>query len=627
MIFRAWSPAVLALSLSVAACGGGAPPEPDAAVGDDAARTDDVGPVDAFVTPDGGPSPDASFDGPPRFRNPVDLGDLALAREALRILGAPSAGGAIYCTDCHGLTRQTIRHWRALSDTALATTLTDLEVTSDASAAAMVASFRGAAGSYDTTRLGVFSTAAQLNWFRYVFMRGAGPSWETELDEFLGRAAMPPLDSGHAGMTQAEFDVVAEWFIRGVPSLEAVLPADPAPTECTPGISADVAAHGDRMALEGWGARNEDSGLLMHDCPPGAASPTECFPTATRARDTTYGASWDVVPGTSHRVVFTTDYSSAYWTRSSADGRYVSHGAHVSGAAGRFIDLQTGNVIVASGSYDPSFFPDNSGFVFHGRRAYVCTQNVLGTGDLTLSFTEPGCSSNGSIGLYEHVGAALMGGDYWSVHGLFVSDDGAHEATLEDPATDFGSTARTTFTRLTNDGSTFRAEGTSAVATPFEGDGVMSPSSELVINRVSGPGGVQLGYVLRRVRAERGAGTFTITAPEIARYCFSGGKPGFSFDERWMVIHHYVGAEDAVELGFTGPDDPAFAAYRTQGGANVYLVELATGARTRLTHVQPGQYALFPHFRSDGWIYFLVRTLGETGEHIVASDAWFAVRG
>ncbi len=34
----------------------------------------------------------------------------------------------------------------------------------------------------------------------------------------------------------------------------------------------------------------------------------------------------------------------------------------------------------------------------------------------------------------------------------------------------------------------------------------------------------------------------------------------------------------------------------------------------------PGQYALFPHFRSDGWLYFLVRTTGSTGEHIVASD-------
>jgi len=37
--------------------------------------------------------------------------------------------------------------------------------------------------------------------------------------------------------------------------------------------------------------------------------------------------------------------------------------------------------------------------------------------------------------------------------------------------------------------------------------------------------------------------------------------------------------------------------------------------------MEPGQYALYPHFRSDGWIYFMVRTLGQGSEHIVASDA------
>jgi hypothetical protein len=34
--------------------------------------------------------------------------------------------------------------------------------------------------------------------------------------------------------------------------------------------------------------------------------------------------------------------------------------------------------------------------------------------------------------------------------------------------------------------------------------------------------------------------------------------------------------------------------------------------------VKPGQYALFPHFRSDGWIYFVVRTI--TGEEYIAAS-------
>ena len=45
----------------------------------------------------------------------------------------------------------------------------------------------------------------------------------------------------------------------------------------------------------------------------------------------------------------------------------------------------------------------------------------------------------------------------------------------------------------------------------------------------------------------------------------------------------------------------------TKGTANIILVNMVTGVRTRITTMKPGQYALFPHFRSDGWIYFLVR--------------------
>jgi hypothetical protein len=32
------------------------------------------------------------------------------------------------------------------------------------------------------------------------------------------------------------------------------------------------------------------------------------------------------------------------------------------------------------------------------------------------------------------------------------------------------------------------------------------------------------------------------------------------------------------------------------------------------------QYALFPHFRSDGWLYFVVRTVGRQ-EYFAATDA------
>jgi hypothetical protein len=112
-----------------------------------------------------------------------------------------------------------------------------------------------------------------------------------------------------------------------------------------------------------------------------------------------------------------------------------------------------------------------------------------------------------------------------------------------------------------------------------------------------------------------------VAAPEIARYCVSGGKPGFSYDERWIVYHHYVTAADAVELGFTGPNDPNFTPYLSKGAANVYLMDLQTGVPTRITNMAPGQYALFPHFRSDGWIYATIRDRNTDHEYMVASDA------
>jgi hypothetical protein len=50
-------------------------------------------------------------------------------------------------------------------------------------------------------------------------------------------------------------------------------------------------------------------------------------------------------------------------------------------------------------------------------------------------------------------------------------------------------------------------------------------------------------------------------------------------------------------------------------------MELTTGVVQRITNMAPGQYALFPHFRSDGWIYADVRDNNAVHEYFVASDA------
>ena len=45
------------------------------------------------------------------------------------------------------------------------------------------------------------------------------------------------------------------------------------------------------------------------------------------------------------------------------------------------------------------------------------------------------------------------------------------------------------------------------------------------------------------------------------------------------------------------------------------------GFGRRITTMKAGQYALYPHFRSDGWIYCLVRDSNSHKEYAVASDA------
>lgn len=604
-----------ALFVSSALVGCSSDPAPNNTPSD--AGTSDVVGTDSATPADGG-------DRAPAFRNPVMMDNAALAQAAMDIIQAPTSDGSTYCGQCHGITRQTIRHWRAESDEALSTCLTEANqaVGSADTANAIIRCLRGGSdtGNYEPARLGIFSTAVNLDWFRYVYRRAGGANPTMAHAALVDRAVMPPATVTPA-ITQQQFDILAEWFIRGVPELDNILPEDPRPMTCTQGISADVRAHVNAMRTRSWQTINRERNMLMHGCT-GAANTLGCFANATRARDTDYGRDWDVVPNTSIRVLFTTNYASAYWTRSSPDGRFVAHGARTSAPAGRFIDLARNIAIPAAGQYDPAFFPDNSGFVFFSNAANVCEQSVLTMGDPTmLSLTESGCRRVSQIGLYEHVGASLDGNDYWVIDAQFESDDGGHSPTLRNPRAPFTNQSRAKLVLMGNTGSGFTQRQVVYVPLPFEGDTTMSPSGRLVATRVAGAGNAQLGYVVRRLDVTQEGGQYSATLPEIARFCFTGAKATFSYDERWMIFHTYVTPDQATELGFTGEDDPAFAQYRTRGASNVYLVDLLTGTRRRLTNMRPGQYAHSPHFRSDGWINFMVRNAGTTTEYVATTDA------
>jgi len=565
----------------------------------------------ASKLPDAAPA-DVAIDAPvaPVFRNPVNLPDDQLATQALQILGA--TGSTSECNACHGMTRQHLRYWRALTDTSMTSCLTDLSVTTQQSAQTMIDCLRTMPSVPDSdfapSHLGIAAAAARLPWFQYTFWKAYGDQGDVKLADFISQAAMPK--DTVPPLTQAQFDIVAEYFIRGLPQLDSVLPQDPQPSTCTAGISSDVAAHTAQLATTGWRAVNRDNMMAMFDCGT-ATDAKQCLADKT---DTTWG-----VHGTL-RLLKDVTYQSSYWTRSSPDGRFVAHGvANVSGSY--VLDLEHDATIPIATQYDPGFFPDNAGFVFQGGSRNVCAMSVLTSNPASIAMTEAGCTKIGAIGLYQHVGRALGGGDYFAIDSEFVSDDGGHVATLSDPLASFGPRAYADFTPMIFDGTKYTAHTQVTVAQAYEGDSVLSPSATLELTRVSDPNDNQLGYVLRKVVATPSGSTYTIQTPEIARYCLSGGKPAFSYDERWIVYHHYVTGADAVELGFTGPNDPAFADYLTKGASNLYLMDLATGVPVRITNMPAGQYALFPHFRSDGWIYADIRDDNAGHEYIVASDA------
>lgn len=56
----------------------------------------------------------------------------------------------------------------------------------------------------------------------------------------------------------------------------------------------------------------------------------------------------------------------------------------------------------------------------------------------------------------------------------------------------------------------------------------------------------------------------------------------------------------------------------------MFVIDFVTGEKQKVTKMGPGQFALYPHFRSDGWLYFLVVD-HNTGKYYTVASDW-AVR-
>ncbi|RMG19331.1 MAG: lamin tail domain-containing protein [Deltaproteobacteria bacterium] len=529
----------------------------------------------------------------------IDLEGTALAMEAAKVLGAevrdpadprctgPEGSCATRrCAECHSVSKNGLRDWLDLTRNAWSECGLDRDPKSltEAEARAAIDCMRTDPNDPETpfaaAKLGVLAAGVQYGPFRDLFRKAYGDDWLPRYMRFKARVSMPK--GNHPKLSQKEFATVVKWMERGLNDLDTVIEEPPPPTACQPFIdAAALSAHAETMRYEGWGAVNAEAGIRMFGCE--GRDPTACFSGMPERPE------W----ARNGRLVELTrlSFRSSFWTRSSADGRFVGNGGGPSGAT--ITDLLTGRDIGVDASYDPGFFPDNSGFIFQGGGAGICTQSVLERDD-HIDFDEPECIRAAGINLYQHTARGLSG-DYFIINSQFTSDAGRGSS---DPRANFGPTSTMKFTPMIFNGSTYEPQKAIIVDSPYEGDSVLSPSAQLVVSRLAGPDGTSLGYVVRRVRVQRYGDRYAIDiGQKLAEICVSGAKPNISFDERFFVTHHYE-----------------------NGTSNILLVDLLTGESHQVTEMPSNARALYPHFRSDGWFYFLVKTdAGE--EYVLASDA------
>jgi hypothetical protein len=218
-----------------------------------------------------------------------------------------------------------------------------------------------------------------------------------------------------------------------------------------------------------------------------------------------------------------------------------------------------------------------------------------------IDFSEEGCSfAQNRPGLYQAVGASLDGGDYLIANSTFVSDQGSgYEISYEYP---FGASSTVTLTPVINNGATYQNLAPSQLPIPFMGDASLSPSGKILVSRLNGIDqfgyAKPLGYKFHKIHKNKTSTGYHYELQEIGSLCMPGQKATVSFDERMVVTYGY---ED--------------------GHSNLYLADLATGKWVTIVRTQADQFALFPHFRSDGWIYFLLYDRNSRQRYLIASDA------
>jgi hypothetical protein len=529
--------------------------------------------------------------------------EIQLAKDAQDVIN----GAHAHCNQCHTASRSDVLRWAVSMHDIQAACFDDPPLDPVARVACMSAEPSDPNASFSPGKLGFFAAGATV--LQDTFMK-ADPTG-ARFQAF--KSASMPMGSRVPAMTADEFEKVEKWVSAGIPAFNAVFGSPPEPEACVPNLTDELKQHVADMKTQGWGARLADDSTPMFGC--GSASEAiECLKGFPAVSDRWPNA------GVAQTMRMLRDFPKTnYWIRSSADGRFVGYGQETSAAIVDLTKPAGAPPIQVDARYDPSFFPNNDGVSFAGTDLStntdgpirVCKQSALvnaasaPTSMLTLK--EAGCTTI-IDSVYQSVGASLDGAAFWMATGSHVNDDGGNRIT--GPLDGFDQDSVTQLTPMVSDGLSFKPRQEIDLPTPLEGDQILSPSSKILITRFGSQSGHQ-GYTLRKITTKVAPdGTIGMDSQVVGRVCGGGGKAMMSFDERFVVTHRYA--------------DPM--ASDVDGGApishsDIMMTDLLSGDVIQVTNMGPNQYALYPHFRADGWMYFLVRDLNGAGkETLVATD-------
>ena len=154
------------------------------------------------------------------------------------------------------------------------------------------------------------------------------------------------------------------------------------------------------------------------------------------------------------------------------------------------------------------------------------------------------------------------------------------------------------------------------LATPYQGDTMMARSGNIIGSRVAGEQGA-LGYSIEKLNSDGLERQLPLLAQR-HRQALHAGEQGEHLVRRALPRDPPLHTSRRTTTGH------GRSRVRAEGLVGRHLADFVTGKKATITKMGPGQFTLYPHFRSDGWLYFLVVDHNNGKYYVVASD--WAVR-